>query len=77
MSGLTEVAENTMMMSHLAGRHYWKRNRPYDATEEGIASLARSRGWHGGDCYAFVAGFFGEKRRDQRPLRWNDSGDIR
>jgi hypothetical protein len=58
-----ETSEQTMVAAHQAGMAYWKRNKPSDATRESLESLARSCGWHGADCEAWVAGFYGAKRR--------------
>jgi hypothetical protein len=66
MTSLRETTEDTMIEAHKAGGAYWRNNRPMGkgVTVNKLASLARSCGWHGKDCEAWLAGFFGEKRRD-------------
>jgi hypothetical protein len=63
-AGLRETNEQTMIQAHRAGMAYWRMNRPHDATKEALASHARTCGWHGADNEAWVAGFYGAKRRD-------------
>jgi hypothetical protein len=63
MSGLYEITEDSMVAAHKAGIAYWQRNTPIGATADNIESLARSLGYHEGDMYAFIAGFFGARRR--------------
>ncbi len=65
MSGLREVTEQTMVEAHKAGAIYWRLNRVYYATPEAMASVARSCGWHGEDTTAWLAGFYGAKRRSE------------
>lgn len=60
---MRETTETTMIEAHKAGAAYWRRNKPVDATREALESLARSCGWHGEDCTAWLAGFYGEKSR--------------
>lgn len=64
MTGLHEVNEDSMIAAHQAGMAYWRRNKPRDATPDNLASLARSCGWHGEDNAAWLAGFYGARRRD-------------
>ncbi len=64
MSGLYESTEQTMIAAHQSGMAYWKRNKPHDAPYESLASLARSLHWHGADNYAWLAGLYGAKSRD-------------
>ena len=65
MTGLRETNEATMVEAHKAGRAYWRNNRPPDAvTLESLAALARSCGWHGADNEAWLAGYYGERRRE-------------
>jgi hypothetical protein len=66
ITSLHEVTEATMVAAHASGVTYWKRNRPHAATVEAIESLGRTLGWHEADNVAFVAGFFGAKRRDYK-----------
>lgn len=66
---MRETTEATMIAAHKAGMAYWNRNRPWDAKRENLASLARSCGWHGEDCIAWLSGFFGAKRRDAHANR--------
>ena len=63
MTSLRETTEETMVAAHKAGMAYWKQNKPYYTTAEDLASLARSCGWHGEDNAAWLAGFYGAKRR--------------
>lgn len=63
MTGLRETTEATMVEAHEAGVAYWKCNKPYDTTHDALVSLAKSCGWHGHDNYAWLAGFYGAKRR--------------
>ena len=63
MPGLRETTEATMVAAHQAGMDYWNRNKPEGATRENLESLARSCGWHGEDNAAWVAGFYGAKKR--------------
>ena len=65
MAGLCKVTEQSMIEAHQAGMIYWKRNKPRDATDSSLRPLAQSLGWHDGDMYAFVAGFYGAQRREQ------------
>lgn len=59
------MSEKTMVAAHKAGMDYWKRNKPYDATRDGLESLARSCGWRDEeDVFSWLAGFYGAKRRD-------------
>jgi hypothetical protein len=55
--------EQTMIAAHKAGRAYWLNNRPHDATLEGLTSVARSCGWHDEAAVAWLAGYYGEKKR--------------
>lgn len=64
VSGLYETTLETMLEANKAGAAYWNRNKPRDATREGLNSVARSCGWHGKDCVAWVDGFYGAVRRD-------------
>jgi hypothetical protein len=54
-----------MIRANLAGQAYWQRNKPVDATREGLASLARSCGWHGKHTEAWLRGFDSAKASDQ------------
>jgi hypothetical protein len=67
MTHRSETNETTLIEAHKAGCAYWRANRPMGkgVTVNKLASLARSCGWHGADCEAWLAGFFGEKRREQ------------
>lgn len=60
------MTEATMVAAHQAGMAYWRRNKPYDATPDALASLARSCGWHGEDNDAWLAGFYGAKQRQHQ-----------
>jgi hypothetical protein len=57
------MTEQTMVEAHQAGMAYWKRNQPITTSRYNLESLARSCGWHGEDTAAWVAGFYGAKRR--------------
>lgn len=70
MNGLRETNEDTMMLAHACGMAYWRMNQPYDATRDGLERHARTCGWYGEDNQAWLAGFYGAKRRDTNP-RWN------
>jgi hypothetical protein len=63
-TGLRETTEDTMIAAHKAGVAYWKRNKPLQSNLRELRSVARSCGWHGEDCEAWVAGFLGAKRRE-------------
>lgn len=62
---LTE-SEKSMIAAHKAGMAYWQRNKPIGATEDSLASLARSCGWRDEDNAAWLAGFYGAKRREMQ-----------
>lgn len=64
MCGLRETTEATMVAAHKSGAAYWRNNKPINATRSGIEWLGRSLGWHGDDNVAFVAGFYGAKKRE-------------
>ena len=64
IGGRSESTESTMIEAHKAGMAYWRQNRPVDATRENLASHARTCGWHGADNKAWLAGYYGAKRRD-------------
>jgi len=64
MTGIRETTEESMIAAHKAGMAYWQRNKPWEATLPNLRALARSCGWHGDDCDAWVAGFYGAKRRE-------------
>jgi hypothetical protein len=57
------TTEATMIAAHKAGIAYWRMNRPHSATQDNLASHARSCGWHGEDTTAWLAGYNGERRR--------------
>lgn len=65
MSALRESTVASMIAAHKAGRAYWQRNRPQDATREGLESVARSCGWHGEENFSWLAGFYGAKDRGE------------
>lgn len=52
-----------MVAAHKAGVAYWKQNKPAEATRDSLEALARSCGWHGEDSVAWLAGFYGARRR--------------
>ncbi len=62
-TGLYETTEQSMVMAHQSGMAYWRANRTHDAKRADLESLARSRGWHGEDNIAWLAGYYGAKRR--------------
>jgi hypothetical protein len=64
MFNLSTLPRTTTVEAHKAGMAYWRMNRPHDATREGLASHARSCGCHDEDIVAWLAGFYGAKRRD-------------
>lgn len=61
------MSEATMIEAHKAGIAYWEHNKPTEASRESLESLARSCGWHGEDSDAWLAGFYGARRRDGKP----------
>lgn len=65
--GLREVNEESMIAAHKAGVDYWNRNKPYNADYASLESLARSCGYYGDDNAAWLAGFYGAKRRAPAP----------
>lgn len=66
--GIRDVNETSMVAAHKSGIAYWNRNKPAEATKDGLESLARSFGWHGVDADSFVAGVLGAKRREAESL---------
>ena len=64
MSGLYEISEQSMIAAHKAGMAYWNRNRPSVTDKLLLLSFAQSCGWHDEDAAAWLAGYFGAKRRD-------------
>ena len=61
-----------MVAAHKAGRLYWRRNRP-EATD--ISIVPRSLGYREENETAWLAGFFGEKLREEnkgRLAHWSD-----
>lgn len=67
MSGIREITEQTMIDAHKAGMAYWQRNKPHNATDDNLRSLARSCGWHDANNDAWLAGFKGAQRRETNP----------
>jgi len=55
-------AIHTLIAAHKAGIAYEKRNRPSVPIAD-LAVVARSTGWHGELCDAWLAGAAGERRR--------------
>lgn len=71
-TGLRQTTEQTMIAAHQAGVAYWKRNKSEGATDDSLALLARSCGWHGEDNTAWLAGYKGAQRRETtRPCAHN------
>lgn len=64
MNSLSEDTEANMVHAHQSGMAYWKRNKPLLATRSDITSLAHTLGYYRDQETAFVAGFFGAKRRE-------------
>ena len=62
---LRETTEATMVAAHKAGAAYWRNNQPLDATRSGLAWHARTCGWYGEDEAAWLAGYYGEQRRQK------------
>ena len=58
MTGLREVDAASLARAYAAGASYWQRNKPYDASSENLAQVARSCGWHGDDTAAWLAGYW-------------------
>jgi hypothetical protein len=52
-----------MVMAHRSGTAYWRANRTHDANRADLERLARTLGWHGEDNIAWIAGYYGAKRR--------------
>ena len=63
MQGLRQINEESMIAAHKAGVAYWRMNRPAHASRGALTTLAKSNGWHGEDCTAWLAGFYGAKAR--------------
>lgn len=68
MESLRDDTEENMVFAHQSGIAYWKRNRPLLATKANIVSLAHTLGYYGEQEIAFVAGFFGAKRREWKGI---------
>lgn len=64
-----ETAEATLVAAHKAGQAYWHFHRMLPGMREipvaNLAGVARSCGWHGRDCEAWLAGFHGARNRDK------------
>jgi hypothetical protein len=54
-----------MVRAHKAGIAYWRMNRPTDATQAQLEFHARTCGWHGEQCEAWLTGFNGERKRSE------------
>jgi hypothetical protein len=65
IGNLYETTEATLVAAHKNGAAYWTRNRTLAATKDRLSSLARSIGFHGQENEAWLAGYYGAKRRDQ------------
>ena len=57
------MSEASMIAAHKAGVAYWRMNHSHDASPEGLAFHARTCGWKGEDAAAWLAGYYGEKKR--------------
>lgn len=62
IESLCETNETTLVLAHKAGMAYERRNRPQCPIAD-LAIVARSTGWHGELCDAWLAGAAGERRR--------------
>lgn len=69
-----ETTEATLVAAHKAGQAYWYHHRMLPGVDKipvaNLAGVARSCGWHGRDCEAWLAGFAGARRRN--PEHFND-----
>ena len=67
---IREINEQSMLEAHKAGRAYWHFHRMLPGVDKipvaNLAGVARSCGWHGRDCEAWLAGFAGERRRKEK-----------
>jgi hypothetical protein len=64
---MIDLSESAMVVAHQAGMNYWNSHRMLPSfrwvTAETMATAARSCGFHGCECEAWLAGFFGARKR--------------